>query len=136
MYRSILVPIDLDHAEKGKVMIDLAKKLGGKDVKISLINVIEDLPVYMASELPGELSQTMKKNAQLELEGMAKAAGLSAGIEVRAGRPVTAILDASQDMAVDLIVIASHKPGLQDYLLGSTAASVVRHAKCSVLVIR
>ena len=37
---------------------------------------------------------------------------------------------------VDLIIVASHRPGLQDYFLGSTAAKVVRHAKCSVLVIR
>jgi len=35
---------------------------------------------------------------------------------------------------VDLIIVGSHKPGLQDYLLGSTAARVVRHAMCSVLV--
>ncbi len=136
MYTKILVPIDLAHAEKGKVMIDLAKNLGGKNVKITLINVIEDLPAYVANEMPGELIQNMKKNAQLELEGMAKSASLSASIEVRSGRPVTAILDAAKDLDVDLIVIASHQPGLQDYLLGSTAASVVRHAKHSVLVMR
>ena len=36
----------------------------------------------------------------------------------------------------DCVVIASHRPGLQDYLLGSTAARVVRHAACSVHVLR
>ncbi len=136
MYAKILIPIDLAHAEKGKVMIDIARKLGGKNVKITLINVIEDLPAYVANELPGELTQHMKKNAEVELEGMAKAAGLRAGIEIRSGRPATAILEASKNLAVDLIIIASHQPGLQDYLLGSTAASVVRHAKRSVLVMR
>ena len=35
-----------------------------------------------------------------------------------------------------MIVIASHDPGLADYLLGSVAARVVRHAHCSVLVTR
>ena len=35
-----------------------------------------------------------------------------------------------------MIVIASHDPGLADYLLGSTAGRVVRHAHCSVLVVR
>ncbi len=38
--------------------------------------------------------------------------------------------------AVDCIVIGSHKPGLSDYLLGSTAARVVRHAPCAVHVYR
>ena len=36
----------------------------------------------------------------------------------------------------DCIVIGSHKPGLIDYLLGSTAARVVRHAPCAVHVLR
>ena len=37
---------------------------------------------------------------------------------------------------VDCIVIMSHRPGLQDYFLGSTAGRVVRDATCSVPVIR
>ena len=36
----------------------------------------------------------------------------------------------------DVIVMASHQPKFSDYLLGSTAARVVRHAKCSVLIAR
>ena len=35
-----------------------------------------------------------------------------------------------------MIVMASHDPVLSDYLLGSVAARVVRHAHCSVLVAR
>jgi nucleotide-binding universal stress UspA family protein len=36
----------------------------------------------------------------------------------------------------DLIVMASHKPTVTDYLLGANAAHVVRHAGCSVMVVR
>ena len=32
--------------------------------------------------------------------------------------------------------IASHRPDITTYLLGSNAAAVVRHAECSVLVVR
>ncbi len=32
--------------------------------------------------------------------------------------------------------IGSHRPELKDYLLGPNAARVVRHANCSVLVVR
>jgi nucleotide-binding universal stress UspA family protein len=35
-----------------------------------------------------------------------------------------------------MIVMASHRPELKDYLLGPNAARVVRHAECSVLVVR
>ena len=40
------------------------------------------------------------------------------------------------EASADAIVIASHRPDLSDYLLGSTAARVVRHAQCTVLVLR
>jgi nucleotide-binding universal stress UspA family protein len=36
----------------------------------------------------------------------------------------------------DLIVVGSHRPAMKDYLLGTNAARVVRHAHCSVLVVR
>ena len=36
----------------------------------------------------------------------------------------------------DLIVMASHRPGTQDYLLGPTAARVLRHSRVSVMVVR
>jgi nucleotide-binding universal stress UspA family protein len=34
-----------------------------------------------------------------------------------------------------LIVMGAHRPAFQDYLIGPNAARVVRHAKCSVLVL-
>jgi len=46
------------------------------------------------------------------------------------------ILDAAERVGCDLIVMASHRPELADYLLGPNAARVVRHANCSVLVVR
>jgi nucleotide-binding universal stress UspA family protein len=33
-------------------------------------------------------------------------------------------------------VIGSHRPSMAIYLIGSNAARIVRHAKCSVLVVR
>ena len=136
MFQTILVPIDLSHTEKGKIMIDAANKLGGKSARLVLINVSEDIPNYVAVELPEGMVKRLRQEAADELEGMAKAAGIHAEIEVRSGRPATAILAAADETQADLIIIASHRPGLQDYLLGSTASGVVRHAKCSVLVMR
>ena len=36
----------------------------------------------------------------------------------------------------DLIVVGSHRPAMATYLLGSNASTIVRHAPCSVLVVR
>jgi len=136
MYKTIIVPIDLAHAEKGKGMIEVARTLGGKSARIILVSIVEDIPVYVSSELPKGLLDKIGDNAQADLEAMAKAAGVNAEIIVRSGHPSTAIIAVSEETDADIILIASHRPGWQDYLLGSTAARVVRHAKCSVLVMR
>ena len=56
--------------------------------------------------------------------------------EVVRGRPGSTITDFAKEHGIDCIVIESHRPGLQDYFIGSNAARVVRHASCSVHVVR
>ena len=51
-------------------------------------------------------------------------------------RPYHEILEEAGEIKADLIVMASHRPGFATYLMGSNATYVVRHARCSVLVIR
>jgi nucleotide-binding universal stress UspA family protein len=56
--------------------------------------------------------------------------------EIIKGHTARTIIDFAKDNDVDCIVIGSHKPGLSDYFLGSTASRVVRHAGCAVHVHR
>ena len=136
MYKSILVPIDLSEMEKGKVMIDVARGLATDGTKIRLVNVVTDIPAYISAELPNEVIKTAMKTAKETLDALIRAAGIKAVSEVRSGNPGPSILSSAEECDADLIVIGSHKPGLQDYFLGSTASRVVRHAQCSVLVMR
>jgi nucleotide-binding universal stress UspA family protein len=136
MYKNIIVPIDLDMAEKGKVMLDKVKKLTDEGGKVTVMYVVEDVPGLITAELPDELVPKAAHSARSNLVDMVKAAGLTADVQIRSGRPHHAIVSLADEIGADLILIASHGPVLQDYLLGSTAASVVRHAKCSVLVTR
>ena len=46
------------------------------------------------------------------------------------------IIRIAERAEADLIVLASHRPEMKDYLIGANAASVARHARCSVLVVR
>ncbi len=136
MYNSILVPIDLSELDKGKMEIDLARKLAGKDARICLLNVVVDIPAYLSANLPQGVVNTAKRDARETLEALIRAAGIKAEAAVRSGKPGPGILAAADECDADLIIIGSHKPGLQDYFLGSTAARVVRHAQCTVLVLR
>jgi len=135
MYNTILIPVDFSHEEQSMRSLDRAKKLMGEG-GIILLHVLEDIPDYIMSQLPQDINLGKISNARHGLEQLAKSAGVEARIEVRKGGSYGAILESAEENKVDLIIINSHRPGFQDYLLGSTAAKVVRHAKCAVLVER
>ena len=134
MYKTILVPIDLSHPELGKKTMAIARKIGGNRSRIVLLSVLEPIPGYVAAELPDGLIGRNLENARAELRSLAEEAGVES--DVRSGHPPVTILETAKEIGADLIVIASHRPGLQDYFLGSTAARVVRHSSCAVFVDR
>lgn len=59
-----------------------------------------------------------------------------ARIHVRHGTIYKEILDTAKSTGIDLIVLAARRPEQSDYLLGPNAARIVRHANCSVMVVR
>jgi nucleotide-binding universal stress UspA family protein len=66
-----------------------------------------------------------------------RAAGFTTSIATPDADARHAIVDAATEWPADLIVIGSHgRTGLDRFLLGSVADSVMRHAPCSVEVIR
>lgn len=135
MYKHILVPIAPDHNPQSGEAMDIAQSLLADGGKITAITIVEPVPGYVQSYLPKGLADQQQTDmiAQLksDLGGVANAEA-----HVITGHAGATIVDYAQEHGVDCIVIASHKPGLQDFLLGSTAARVVRHAQCAVHVIR
>ena len=135
MYKRILVGIALDHEHNDNPAFDIARQLAGKDAEIIALNVLEEIPAYATSQIPEEFLINRKAEAQTELK--AELGGISdvkpVVISGHAGR---SIVDYAKTHDVDCIVISSHRPGLQDYFLGSTAQRVVRHATCAVHILR
>ncbi len=136
MFKKILVPVDLTHADLGAQMINLAKDIGGDSAEIILTHVVHDIPAYAAVEISGDLLDKTHKWAKAELEKLAKDNNVSGPADLRHGSAGSAILEAATEHNADLVIIGSHKPGMADYFLGSTAGRVVRHAQCPVLVMR
>jgi nucleotide-binding universal stress UspA family protein len=58
------------------------------------------------------------------------------GVLTLGGAVASEIRNAAEDMGVDLVVMASHEPRIDDYLFGSRSASVALHTQCSVMVVR
>jgi len=136
MYKCIVVAVDLSHGELGKGLIDRALQLLDEGGQIRLLHVLEEVPSYIAAELPRDISDRRHAEARVELKALAQSMNAAAEIEVRTGAASGQILQCAEDSEADLIMIASHRPGLSDYFIGSTAARVVRHAQCSVLISR
>jgi nucleotide-binding universal stress UspA family protein len=134
MYKNILVPMALDHGI-GTSALEVARKLLGGGGTITALHIYE-LPQGSVSAY---LDETVVKEAYARAQ--AKMAERVADMPdvtgiVMKGHSGRSILDYASNNATDCIVIGSHKPGLIDYLLGSTAARVVRHAPCAVHVLR
>ena len=135
MYDHILVPIAIDHGEGTQQALKIAAQLLSEGGKITALTVVEPVPGFIANELPeGQVEKTMAD----VLAALKGEIGDVDGIEphVVHGHPGRTIVDYAVDNGAGCIVIASHKPGLSDYFLGSTAARVVRHAPCAVHVVR
>jgi universal stress protein F len=142
MYNTILVPVDPSQMHSGINAIKIAKKLIDDSGNILLVSVLDKLavldkyPTHVGTELPDNVRENARKQTLAELKNIAKENGIGSKVEIRSGHAANSILLAAEEHNADLIIIASHRPGLSDYFLGSTAARVVRHAQCPVLVDR
>tara|TARA_R110002110_G_scaffold192614_2_gene400820 strand:+ start:4802 stop:5212 length:411 start_codon:yes stop_codon:yes gene_type:complete len=136
MFDTIIIPIDLSQAETAPQMIKLAKSLSKPGAKLVLCNVLWDIPEYVAIELPENLGKKARAGAEAKLSAIATQSGVSADIVVTSGQPSNEIIKLAEARKAGLIIVASHKPGLQDFFIGSTASRIVSHAKCNVHVMR
>ena len=113
----------------------VARTLASDGSRSTLVHVMADVPGYAISYMPegygNELHQTLQKQLDLLASEFENGAGV-----LRQGHAANEILDLAEETGADCIVVASHRPGFGDYLIGSTAARVVRHAPCSVMVTR
>ena len=135
MYKKILMAVAPDHEGEVSDMIDRGRGLLSEDGQITLLSVVERVPSYVAEYVTVKPESKILKEVGARLESITKGES-DLTIEVVSGHPGIAIPDFAEKMGADLILVASHRPGLQEYFLGSTAARVVRRAPCSVLVLR
>jgi nucleotide-binding universal stress UspA family protein len=140
MFKSILIPVDIAEVDVAKPGFDEAvelAKLSGATLR--LIHVRSPVPYAMNEYIPAEYYDSDEKSALKALENLAGKLDLPKG-RVTVVSPFGSIYDEvlkeAARMKADLIVVGSHRPDWSTYLIGSNAGNIVRHAKCSVLVMR
>jgi universal stress protein F len=138
MYKSIIVAVALfNKGATSRALIQKANKLVDPDGSITLVHVLDEVPAYLSAAITREQLMQHRRAIREQLEALAAVAkAKTVDIDIRGGRPSENILDAAREGGADLIMVASHKPGMSDYFIGSTAARVVRHSQISVLVSR
>lgn len=144
MYKNILLPIDLENDNSWQkalpTAIDLTRHY---KARLHLLTVVPELTAIggtvMMPYFPDDWEDKLIKHAKNLLKTFVEKhipAGLEPGYIVARGSIYAQILAIAETQKADLIVMASHRPGIKDYLIGPNAAHVVRHAACSVFVVR
>jgi nucleotide-binding universal stress UspA family protein len=140
VFRKVLVPIDLADPELAissiETAVTLVRASGGS---VRLLNVLPVTPADLATYVPADFDEQQRRTAEEALEIAARECGLDphhVSVAVRQGGVHHEVIAEATAIGADLIVMSSHRPGKRAYFLGSNAAHVVRHAICSVLVVR
>ena len=134
MYQKIIVSLSLEHGI-GERAIEVARRLLAENGTILGVHVYEPLQgsasSYVSEEAVAQAYHGVK-------DALAKRVAPWADVEgvLLKGHSGRAITDYADEVNADCIIVGSHKPGMRDIFLGSTAARIVRHAMCSVHVLR
>jgi len=137
MFKKILVPTDLAHADKLdkalQVAGDLSKHYGAEVV---LVGISVSAPTSVAHN-PAEYAEKLQAFAAKQSEKWG--AGFTA-------RPVAShdpardldqtLAQQVEEIGADLVVMASHVPGLASHVFSSKAGYLASHSSVSVFVVR
>lgn len=138
MYSRILVPVDLDHADKLDKALELAAKTAKEhDATVIYVGVVDAVPTTSkrteGSKTRALLDEFAAEQAHKYAIKVADHVELRGDFHLNIGAEV---IDAAKKTDCDLIVMASHIPGLKEHILASNAGYVASHAPMSVFVVR
>ena len=141
----ILIAIDDSKFSQAAVQSVVARP-GPPDTEIKVLHVVERPSLLLGREMTDHdpefeavwkaLREEAKALVTKVTEGLRRS-GLNATTALAEGDPKSQIIDVASDWHADLIVLGSHgRKGLNRFLMGSVSEAVVRHAPCSVEIIR
>ena len=137
MYSTILVPVDLAHAEKLEKSLELAARMAKTEgARIVYCGVTAGTPGAVAHS-PEEFGRKLEAFAA---EQAGKSGVDCSALAMTSHDPAIdldkALMKAIDDSGADLVVMASHVPGVLDHFFTSNAGWLATHADISVMVVR
>lgn len=146
MYSKILLPTDgSNYSEKAiKEAVNMAKKI---DAEVTIFHVIpRPSEYYLAPGMGGPADDFKSVIEQLERNGIEilkkiesdyKDYGLKITTKHIIGDPAEEIIKEARDGGYDSIIMSNRGlGGIKSFLMGSVSNKVVKHAGCSVTIVR
>jgi len=147
---TILFPIDLNHESSWKPALPVAVELArARDATLHVMTVVPKLRgtpglpsgVDFGEDVPPleEYNRRMKESMEQEIDRFIQDEipdDIRVEKVVAMGSVYRQILQVSEDIDANLIVMSGYRPSLQSFLLGTNAERVARHAGCSVYIVR
>jgi nucleotide-binding universal stress UspA family protein len=139
MFRNVVVGFDGSDASRRALLAALT--MANDPERTMVVGVEENLPQYVA--MRGEVDEA--KQAADEFFGelgrqaaeLAQQHGRKIDMKILRGHAAQRLVEFARDERADLIIIGhSGHTGAWGTFLGTTADKIVRHAPCSVLVVR
>ncbi|MGI9395822.1 MAG: universal stress protein, partial [Boseongicola sp.] len=114
MYRNILVPVLFDEGHDTQASFLATRALADEGAKFTVLHVMEAIPAYAATQIPDDVMATSRTMIEKSLKQ--SAAALPGALAVlMSGHPGRVIVDYASEHEIDCIVMASHRPGFEDY---------------------
>lgn len=138
MISRILVPVDLSNVDKLTKALDLAASIAKEnDATVVYVSVVDSMPT-MSTRTEAERAKPLLDSFA---DDQAKAHGILTADQITLRGDLhlnvgSEIINSAKEAGCDLIVMASHVPGIKDHIFSSNAGYVASHAPISVYVVR
>lgn len=136
-FRTIVVGTDFSALSERGLLAALRLSQSHRTHRLHLVHVVTAggvLPPLIAEAHAEEAAQRAVEAAEARLEAVPAEAPVRVTREVRVGAPARELARAADEQTADLIVVASHS-GIAQLVLGSVASSLIRVARCPVMVV-
>ncbi|MCY0094472.1 universal stress protein [Hoeflea ulvae] len=137
MFKHIMVPVDLDHADQlDKALAAAADLARLYSASVTVAGVASSAPGKSAHN-PAEYQVRLQDFAQAQTE---KHGVTFMPLAVTSHDPAVdldiRLKQAAEETGTDLVVMASHVPSFRDHFFGSNAGYLATHMRISVFVVR
>lgn len=141
MFKEILLAVDLNDESSWlkalPVAVDYARASGGT---LHVMTVVPDFGMSIVGQFfPKGYEKDVADKVLVALKEFV-ASHVPDDVKTKRivgeGTVYEVILNMAEKIKADIIVVSSGRDDLKDFLLGPNAARVVRHADCSVMVVR